>query len=75
MPSKILIFTNTVKIQIPGLYIIIDSLTVDGPDWWAVVGGGEVSGAVRVVVDCSGTRGLSLVGATDYYAITYILKI
>ena len=40
MPSKILIFTNTVKIQFPGLYIIIDGLTVDGPDWWAVIGGG-----------------------------------
>ena len=36
--------------------------------------GGRVSGAVRVVVDCGGTRGLSLVGATDCSAIIYRLK-
>jgi len=71
MSPQIAIFINTVKILIRGLCIIIDGLTVDGPDWWR---GEGVSGAVRVVVDCSGTRGLSLVGATGCSAITYRLK-
>jgi hypothetical protein len=71
MPPKIVIFINTVKILIRGLCIIMDGLTVDGPDWGR---GKGVSGAVRVVVDCSGTRGLSLVGATGCFAITYSLK-
>lgn len=57
------------KVLIPGLCIIIDGLPVDGPNWWR-----GVSGAVRVVVDCSGTTGLSLVGETDFSAITYRLK-
>lgn len=71
MPPKITVFINTVIILIRGLYIIIDGLTVDGPDW----GRGEgVSGAVRVVVDCRETRELLLVGATGCYAITYRLK-
>ena len=71
MSPKISIYINTVKIPIRGLCIIIDGLTADGPD----CGQGErVSGALRVLVDCSGTRGLSLVGATGCSAITYRLK-
>lgn len=60
------------KILIPGL-CVIDGLAVDVQTGGG--GGGGVSGAVRVVAGCSGTRGLSLVEGTDGSAITYELKI
>jgi hypothetical protein len=66
---KKIILINTVKILIPRFCIIIDGLLVDGPAWE----GGGVSGAVRVVVDCSRTRRLPLVGATYRPATAYRL--